>query len=375
MTLRRRLALLFALALTSALLACNGLLGNRDAVADDDGDGGAEQDSSVESTSDAPSVLDASDESAVSAPDAKQVDASSFDAIPPDAPYTAVGGDTNGPTDLAVDNDHVYWINPTKVLGCPKSGCTGSPVQYASGTGLTAIAANASWLYWTDGNAGTVSVCAPANNCSTPITMSGFLDPRSIALSPTTAFWGERGGNNLDYCPLGQSCTPPSAYDVITAGAIAWGPFDGGSLYYIEVGQLRFCPVSKCASGSGAFNVFAAAPFDVAASASPTGVPVCVTVPAPYGEIFCIFDFGTSAVAHHVATSKSPLYIAVDDPYVYWVDSSDLALERCLFNGPCAAPQVIATFPDLPGPFVIDGTTIFGVVTGAFGFIYKMPKP
>jgi hypothetical protein len=165
-----------------------------------------------------------------------------------------------------------------------------------------------------------------------------------------------------------------ASFEDLSAGPLAWGPLDGGSLYFIESGALRFCPVSKCSLGSGSFNTFAAPPFDVTASA--TGVPICVTVPAPYGEIFCVFDFGTLAEAKSIATSLSPLYIALDATYVYWVDDRDLALERCAFNRPCGANhEVLAHFPDRPGPFVVDGAKIYGIVAGPTGFLYTMTTP
>jgi hypothetical protein len=73
------------------------------------------------------------------------------------APAGAAGATTTfsreeiGPTDLAVDADGVFWINPTlkTVSTCPISGCVGAPRMLAQQqTGLKAIATDKQFVYW-----------------------------------------------------------------------------------------------------------------------------------------------------------------------------------------------------------------------------------
>jgi hypothetical protein len=388
--MRAKLLVLIALALAlgAALLACNGLLGNQDAVADDAGDEGSGlADGEVDRTTgdamhpndarvdgagmDGGGMDGAMDRGIDGAPPDAPLDVS----IPADAPYTAIAFDTSGPTAVAVDTNDVYWIDGTSVQGCAKTGCSGSPTQYATGVALTAVAAAPSgFLYWADSaGAGSVAFCTlPA--CASPSTMGPFMAPERIALSPMSAFWTVQQGGTIDSCALGATCSPPSTFTASQPYGIAWGALDGGTVYYTGGGGLSFCATAMCPLG-GSFQSFSGGPYDVAAD--PSGLPVCVTVQGtPSGEVDCIFSLGTTALPQTMAKSPSPLYVALDTTYVYWVDDTDLALERCPLNAPCASnPEVIARFPGQPGTFVLDGTNIYGAVTGGTGFVYRMTKP
>jgi hypothetical protein len=380
--MRARLLVLLALglALAAALLACNGLLGNQDAV-DDDGANEASgppdgevpaNDARVDGGGADGGGRDARMDGAI---DGVPPDAPFDVSIPADAPYAPIAIDPNGPTAVAVDKNNVYWIDGTSVQGCAKTGCVGPPTQYATGVALTAVAAAPSGvLYWADSaGAGSVAFCTPPG-CASPSTMGPFMAPARIALSPATAFWTVQQGGTIDSCALGTTCSPPSTFSAYQPYSIAWGALAGGTVYYTGGGGLAYCATAMCPLG-GAFQSFRAGPYDVAADSS--GLPVCVTVPAaPTGEVDCIFSLGTTASPQTIAKSPSPLYIALDATYVYWVDDTDRALERCPLGTPCgSSPDVIARFPDPPGTFVLDGTDIYGAVTGGSGFVYRMAKP
>jgi hypothetical protein len=47
----------------------------------------------------------------------------------------------------------------------------------------------------------------------------------------------------------------------------------------------------------------------------------------------------------------------------------------CPIRTPCASPQLLATFPALPGTFAVDSNAIYGTVTGTRGFVYALAKP
>jgi hypothetical protein len=383
--------------LAACLLACNGLLGNRDATPEE-GDAGATLDAGIDGPpgdstvpiGDSTSPVDDSTRpTGDSAPPRDATaDVRTRDVATPDAAldatgcaqdassYTVLACDPLGPTAVAIDATNVYWIDGVNVAGCGKTGCGGAPhVYYGSGNALTAIAwaASGSYLYWADAVGGTVSFCAlPA--CATPTTMGPFMSPQRIAFNSATAFWTVQQANAIDECAIGYDCTSPVSW--ATSGSPFALALGGTNLYYTLGGYLAYCALTSCPLG-GFFNQFPTAPDDVAAD--PSGLPVCVTLPsaAPMtGQVECIFGLGTSAAPQSIVGSlPDPRYVGLDASYVYWVDEVTDSLYRCPLATPCATPQLLATFPEHPGTFAVDTTAIYGSVMGTGGFIYAVAKP
>jgi hypothetical protein len=377
-------------ALAACLLACNGLLGNRDATPDET-DAGAMLDATIDGPpGDSTSPTGDSTRPTVDSapPRDAAADLSTGDTATPDAgldasscgagvSYTVLACDPLGPTAVALDATHVYWVDGTNVAGCDKTGCGGAPhVYYGSGGALTAIAVapTGSFLYWADAVGRSIAFCAlPA--CTAPATMGPFTGaPQRIAFDSTTAFWSMLQGNAIDDCAIGQDCMPPT---MLTTSGGAFAIAVGGTNLYSTVGnELAYCDLSQCPLG-GFFNQFTVALGDVAAD--PSGLPVCVTVPsaAPMtGEVDCIFALNTTASPQKIVGGLAdPRYIGLDATYVYWIDDVTDSLYRCPIRTPCASPQLLASFPALPGTFAVDSSAIYGTVTGTRGFVYALAKP
>jgi hypothetical protein len=387
-----------ASALAACLLACNSLLGNRDATPEE-GDAGAMLDADIDSpagdttlpTGDSTPRMDDGNHP-VDGPAPPPTDANTDRGTPDSATqdgavdssacasdassYTVLACDPLGPTAVAIDPANVYWIDGVNVAGCSKTGCGGAPhMYYGSGGALTAIgsAPAGSFLYWADAVGGSVAFCAlPA--CAAPTTMGPFMGPQRIAFDSATAFWTVPQASAIYECGIGYDCTSPVSF------ATSGGPFalalGGANLYYTVGGDLAYCVLTSCPLG-GFFNQFPVAPDDVAAD--PSGLPVCVTLPsaAPMtGEVDCIFALNTSASPQKIIGGLAdPRYIGLDSSYVYWVDDVTDALYRCPTGTPCASPQLLATFPAQPGTFAVDTTAIYGAVTGTSGFVYAVAKP
>jgi hypothetical protein len=385
-----------ASALATCLLACNGLLGNRDATPEA-GDAGAMGNAGMDGDSkhpigdSAPAVDDASGPLGDSAPprdatadlgagDSATQDAAfdSFVCAPGDASsYTVLACDPLGPTAVAIDTANVYWIDGANVSGCSKTGCGGAPHVYqGSGGALTAIGAvtSPSYLYWADAvDGGSVAFCAlPA--CAAPTTMGPLMAPQRIAFGGATAYWTVPQADAIDECAIGYDCT--STLPFATSGAPFALAVGGTNLYYTLGNDLAYCALSLCPTG-GFFNQFPAAPDDVAAD--PSGLPVCVTLPSSSpmtGEVDCIFALNTSATPRKIIGGLAdPRYVGLDSGYVYWIDDVTNALYRCPTGTPCTSPQLLATFPARPGTFAVDTYTIYGAVTGTNGFVYAVAKP
>lgn len=68
---------------------------------------------------------------------------------------TLFASESNGVSELQVDDSGVYWVNASKgtIRHCPPSGCTGAPDFVASGlTAPRALTLGAGFVYWIEGN-------------------------------------------------------------------------------------------------------------------------------------------------------------------------------------------------------------------------------
>ncbi len=114
----------------------------------------------------------------------------------------------SGWSSFTTDSQRVYWIGPaSQILGCPLTGCSEAepPVTLAdSGTAKSAIAVDASGVYWLEGSlqsdpTQTVMFC-PLAGCSASVPPR-VLTPNNaarFALDATYLYWSDfelQGGN------------------------------------------------------------------------------------------------------------------------------------------------------------------------------------
>jgi len=64
------------------------------------------------------------------------------------------------PASVAVDSQHVYWVDSSMtgvVAKCPLTGCSNGPIYIATGDLPYAVALDEKRVYWVDFGSGTVS--------------------------------------------------------------------------------------------------------------------------------------------------------------------------------------------------------------------------
>jgi hypothetical protein len=174
----------------------------------------------------------------------------------------AIGGCNNKPTQLAsntsataiaVDATTVYWGSDTagSVVSCLITGCNGTPTTLASGQdfplGMALDAANA---YWTtagdsDGATGTVMKCPKAGcNNSPTVLASGLPTPSAIAVDAHYVYWLE-GNSNVPYVLRAAPITGGQAITVVPV------PLNGAPEFALSDSCVYF------SGGLGSLNVIA----------------------------------------------------------------------------------------------------------------------
>ena len=126
-------------------------------------------------------------------------------------------GGASGP--IAVDSTSVYWASGAALERMPITG--GVATTLATGQNPTAIAVNASALYWVDD--GTSSVMQVALTGGGPTTLaSGQSTPTSIALDANNVYWTT--SSSVMKLPLGGGTPTALATGQTSPGSVVVGP-------------------------------------------------------------------------------------------------------------------------------------------------------
>jgi hypothetical protein len=246
--------------------------------------------------------------------------------------------DQSYPTAIAVDATNVYWVNYTggQVMKAPKSGGNATTLASAEYSYPVGIAVDANNVYWTcaSGDVGSVSMIPLAGGTPTVLTSSESTS-YGIAVSNGYVYWANLETDSADM-----------------SGNVVQAPTVGGADVILAANQ--------------------SAPADVAANA--TNV-YWVNAPnavgeysiAPGGTVMAVSVMGGAAVTIATVEDTNPLIMAIDGANVYWGtrdngwDPVGIIAMAPLAGGPVVT---LATGQASPASIVSDGSTVYWVNVG-----------
>jgi hypothetical protein len=295
---------------------------------------------------------------------------------------------------------------------CQAGEC--QPVKLASGQGQTVgIALDATHVYWTSSNNGTVTKVSKGGG--TPTTLaSGISAPFGIAVDSTSVYWVANSGGNVYKAPIGGgnstilasaqggplniAVDATNVYWTNTTGSIMEVPIAGGSPVVIATGQTPLglaidanyvywvngyfgssnATVNKVPKGGGVPIVL------VSGQTRPTAISVDSTNFYWASLLFngadtlqkcplsgCPGNIPVVLASNlQIAGLSNLILIAVDATNVYWPNGAEGTIKRVSINGgvpKTVAPQDVPAFLDLdPEGFLVQDR--HGVSAGGHRF-------
>jgi hypothetical protein len=225
------------------------------------------------------------------------------------------------PFALAIDDTSVYWLNAglpalgtgSTLATCEKSGCV--PHTYGpnelDAIGLTA--ADPLNLYWSvQSDGGAIRTCAKSVCTPSTFATDPAGQPAAIAVDATNVYWAV--GQKIHYCPIAQpGCSPLELVFSANAESIV---ADSTGVYWTDQAHsaIGTCPPGGCGDAGGL-------------------------------ERF----IGSSEV--------NPTFLAVDDTFVYWTDST--TVRRALKTG--SPPYSLASIGGAPRAIAVDGVAVYWI--------------
>jgi hypothetical protein len=262
------------------------------------------------------------------------------------------------PSGIAVDGCNVYWADHAAgaVLSVPIGG--GAVRTLASGLALPTVGAtDGAWVYWTDGTLGTVNR-VPVTGGAVVTLATGHVGAQYLAIDATNVYWGDNYANGGLYAaPLAGSSS--ARYLAAYGYFVMQVAVDGPNVLFQSEGVLASVPIDG-------------------------GKPVRVSTPSsdalavyggeaywvePAGVVSDVWPGGTPTVLGAVGTTDD---IAVDAMGVYGTGNG--VVYRLAPDG---TVHTLATHQDLPGPIVVDATSVYWTdfgPSGSQGTIMKAPK-
>jgi hypothetical protein len=167
---------------------------------------------------------------------------------------TLLAAPENGPVDIAVSADKLYWTTQIGrlVRDCPISGCgdmamtLASPAQNVSGVAVDEVN-----VYWAEPMAGNVMEC-PLGGCKTLTPFAtgqgGPMQVIVVGEIDGTLYWSNHDEGTIMRCDTSSAPCSPKVFASGQAGAFALA-HDAKNLYWTLdslAGQVLSCPLAGC---------------------------------------------------------------------------------------------------------------------------------
>nr|HEX4313898.1 hypothetical protein [Kofleriaceae bacterium] len=327
----------------------------------------------------------------IAAPIAAPVDAGSPDAGAgaPGAPWVTLATGQSGPTQLAVTDTAVVWLDETggQVMSVPKAG--GTPVVLAHDQERPLdLAVDATTVYWTTrtGNGDSDSMTAPhatGGVWSVPLAggkvasiAKGRAFPDAIAVDATSLYFGEQGLLQHAGAQLSKVARSGGAVTAVRAGEPGGIAVDGDHVYWSVGGT--------CESVNGAKM-----PDDGSMWSSPIAKPSpkqlasklrCPEKIATDADSIYVADNDTGAILAIPKAGGAPVvvvqdapgtrWLAVDATTVYWINQrTGTVKRRAKAGGPV---ELLASRKD-PQGIAVDDHFVY-LTDSELGTVERMPK-
>jgi hypothetical protein len=228
-------------------------------------------------------------------------------------PITVASGGTNANDSmlalLALGGSWVYWASTTAVEDLATAQPAATPFAAPSGSSIYGVATNSTHVFWSDQNLG-VLTCATGSTCASPTVLLGLASisapPQTIAADETYVYWTDANGN-LFSSPVAGGTPSLLATDADTFGAMV---AVAGHVYYFssQNGGIRVAIGGTASSGAMYFAI--------------GGTAIATDGATLYWADDSIkkCQLGPSCAAPTVlAGATSPTWLAVDATHTYWV--------------------------------------------------------
>lgn len=288
-------------------------------------------------------------------------DAATKDAAPAcdgPCPPEVLASNINQGTVLTVDAKNVYYAvqggtATGTVFQCPKTGCSGAPIELGPGYASGIVVAGG-MVYWGDYAAGKLVACA-VGGCAKQPTVIMFNQPsiKGVFTDGFDLYWGTDG--TIRRCPR-TNCNTATTKDIATGqgfvkriavdqGTALWVS-PSNNLAYVCTGQD--CVPKSLGPGTGDPFLFAGTAY---------------WMNGPTKSIVRCSVSGCSGNPQPIGTSTQPRMPTADGKHVYWSDDFQGDLYRCPASGCTPGLELLASGFE-PEGIALDGEYVYWT-TGA----------